>query len=64
MIFYRQKSSKPEMGSTKVPTIPESILKKRKKRAQSKAKALQKAIKERKVLLNSLNNLLVYLNLY
>jgi hypothetical protein len=52
MIFYRQKSSKPELGSTKVPTVPESILKKRKKRAQSKAKALQNAIKDRKVLLN------------
>ncbi len=58
MIFYRQKSSKPEMGSTKVPTIPESILKKRKKRAQSKAKALQNAIKERKVF-NSLNYLFI-----
>jgi hypothetical protein len=46
------------MGSTKVPTIPESILKKRKKRAQSKAKALQNAIKERKVF-NSLNYLFI-----
>jgi large subunit ribosomal protein L7e len=32
-----------------VPTVPESILKKRKKRAQSKAKALQNAIKDRKI---------------
>jgi len=45
--------SAPKTGSaaptgTKVPTVPETILKKRKQRAQSKAKALQKAIKDRK----------------
>ena len=33
----------------KVPTVPETILKKRKQRAQQKAKALQKAIKDRKI---------------
>jgi len=36
-------------GAGKVPTVPETILKKRKQRAQSKAKALQKALKDRKV---------------
>jgi len=36
-------------GSAKVPTVPETILKKRKQRALSKAKALKKALKDRKV---------------
>jgi len=36
-------------AATKVPTVPETILKKRKQRQQQKAKAIQKAIKDRKV---------------
>jgi len=43
------KGQAPASTATKVPTVPETILKKRKLRAQSKAKALQKALKDRKI---------------
>ena len=49
MICFNSKTAPKASPATKVPTVPETILKKRKQRALQKAKALGKAIKDRKI---------------